>query len=339
MEATPSQLLLQLAIAHQLPILHVGAINGGGGDRQYFRLIGNNIQYIGTYSTNLAETETFLSFAHTLQQHHIQCPQLIAVSANKYYYIQQDLGDATLLQVLLAQGPTTYVYKLYQQALQQLVNIQCQAGPHFDYRLCLTQQFFDESMVLFDLNYWKQYYCDTVGVQIHDHKLQQEFTQLANTIGQLPNHYFMYRDFQGRNLMVQDDKVYCIDFQGAMQGPLGYDAASLLWQAKAHLPMAWRQQLLAYYYQLLQQQLGNTLPSYAIFEQNYYLILLSRLLQVLGAYGRRGLIEGKPHFVSSIPMAMQNIKAFLQLYPLGEQYPYLHQIMLLMLAKHDADAL
>ena len=109
--------------------------------------------------------------------------------------------------------------------------------------------------------------------------------------------------------MVENDDVYFIDFQGGMKGALQYDVASLLWQAKAQLSEDWKDNLLNYYMNevdgLLDKKMDRT-----TFVSQYNGYVLIRLLQVLGAYGFRGLFERKAHFLASIPLALNNLKFF-----------------------------
>jgi aminoglycoside/choline kinase family phosphotransferase len=134
----------------------------------------------------------------------------------------------------------------------------------------------------------------------------------------------MYRDLQGRNIMLCNNEPYFIDYQGGMQGPLQYDVASLLWQAKANLPKDWKEELLNFYLAELKK---NIHVDEVHFKANYQKIVLMRLLQVLGAYGRRGILEGKQHFIDSIPQGIANVKQFAQDIVLVKTMPELAKII------------
>ncbi len=130
----------------------------------------------------------------------------------------------------------------------------------------------------------------------------------------------MFRDFQSRNVMIKDDKVHFIDYQGGMRGALQYDVASLLWQARAELPEEWKNNLLEYYIDEANKLL-ETPADRNIFIAQYNGYVLIRLLQVMGAYGFRGLFERKAQFLTSIPLALRNLKALTENQRMGIAVP------------------
>jgi len=136
----------------------------------------------------------------------------------------------------------------------------------------------------------------------------------------------MFRDFQSRNIMVHKNGIYFIDYQGCMQGPPQYDVASLLWQAKAQLPAAWKEDLLNGYIASL-SKLPVPRMDEIHFRRGYLQFVLLRMLQVLGAYGFRGLLEHKPHFISSIGPALKNLQEFLSDHPQIPTYPELRNLL------------
>jgi hypothetical protein len=110
---------------------------------------------------------------------------------------------------------------------------------------------------------------------------------------------------QSRNIMLVNNTPYFIDYQGGRKGPLQYDIASLLFDAKANLSHSLRQELLDYYIETINKYIAITKQDFIRF---YYGFVLIRILQALGAYGFRGLYEKKEHFLLSIPYAVNNLE-------------------------------
>lgn len=304
-------------------IKSVQALAKAGSDRNYVRVVTQQGSYIVCENKNVHENNTFIDFSTFFQKHGLPVPDIKAVSPDRSMYIQTDFGNETLLSITLAQGYTEYVKLLYKKSLDSLLEMQCKAGEKFDYATCLYARQFDQQMVLGDLNYFKYYFLDLHAVLYNKHQLLSEFDMLSKEISTIVPQQFMFRDFQGRNIMIQDDQPYFIDYQGGMKGPILYDVASLLWQAKAALPIEWKEELFEYY--------KRGLSNYVSFneeqlKQDYSKLVLVRLLQVLGAYGLRGIIEKRTHFMSSIPQGLENIRTWLSIYSL-DKYPILHSAL------------
>jgi aminoglycoside/choline kinase family phosphotransferase len=297
-----------------------------GGDRQYYRVTTPTETIIATYSLDVKENNTFFSFTKTMADAGLQVPQLLATSKDATMYLQQDLGTTCLLDAIEKDGYTTTNFALYKTAVTQLAKLNITCADKIDYDLCLVNKQFDAKAALFDLNYCYNYFVQPLGIAIDVNTLQQEFDTLSQEIGAISPTYFMYRDCQGRNIMVQGNQLFFIDYQGGMKGPLGYDLASLLWQAKAKLPQTWKQELLQLYIQSANQYLPEPIHVNG-FSTNYYKIVLMRLLQVLGAYGRRGLLEKKQHFITSIPFGIDNLQEWITLYDLQQQYPTIYTLI------------
>jgi aminoglycoside/choline kinase family phosphotransferase len=320
------QALHSLLASANIKLLDHTAIPASGGDRQYYRLQTSIGNLIAANSSNLPETNTFLAFSNTFAALNLPVPKILAISEAKEWYIQSDAGSDCLLDTVLREGISENVKSLYQQAVKALPKFQINGHATIDYNLCLVAKQFDAGMALFDLNYFMQYYISQTNIVYNEALLQEEFKAISQSIGGIKPQYFMYRDLQGRNIMVDNNVLTFIDYQGGMQGPLQYDLASLLWQAKAQLPADLKQELLEIYFEQANALCENNLDKNNFLE-NYYNIVMMRLLQVLGAYGRRGLIEGKQHFISSIPAGLQNVKDWMQLQDISNKYPELHKIL------------
>lgn len=280
-----------------------------GGDRIYFRIFNGGQSYIATVNDNIAENETFLYFTSVFQSISAPVPKILAVSDDRSVYIQEDLGSQSLLDVLDEQGMNENVFSLYRKTLAALASLQIRSDALVDYSRCITSREFGKQAIFNDLLYFKYYFLDTLKIPYDKEKLIEDFEALSNYLSHTHLKFFMYRDFQARNVMVKDEQVYFIDYQGGMKGGLQYDLASLLWQARANLSDEWKDQLLNHYMDCLDDLTGKPVDR-ILFIGQYNGYVLIRLLQVLGAYGFRGLFERKAHFLTSIPLALRNLGWF-----------------------------
>jgi len=299
---------------------HIEKIPQSGGDRIYFRIKEGAESYIATYNLNLKENETFIYFAQHFHSKGLPVPKVLAVSADQKIYLQEDLGSESLLDVLEKEGKTERVYQLFQKSLKALVQLQVKGSEGLDYSKCLTSKTFGKHAVLTDLLYYKYYFLDTLQYPYDKQALIDEFELLSDQLSDSHFNYFLFRDFQSRNIIVKNDEVFFIDFQGGMKGGMPYDVASLLWQAKAELSNEWKERLLNDYIKEAEQVLSETIDA-TLFKKQYHGFVLLRLLQVLGAYGFRGLFERKAHFLTSIPLGLRNLKSFLEVYTLDKDTP------------------
>jgi len=297
-----------------------------GGDRVYFRIHQGHQTWIATYSVNIKENQTFIYFANHFKDKGLPVPKVLAVNDLCTAYIQEDVGSTSLLEVLEKEGKTEHVFSLFQKSLKSLAALQVKGHQGLDYQQCLTSKIFGNQSIMTDLLYYKYYFLDSLQYPYDKQALMNEFELLSGQLSSKDFNYFLFRDFQSRNIMVQDDEVYFIDFQGGMQGGLSYDVASLLWQAKAELSQEWKERLLAYYIEEVQHLLPTSIDVQA-FKKQYNGFVLLRLLQVLGAYGFRGLFERKAHFLASIPLGLNNLKNFLTTIDLSKETPVFASIL------------
>lgn len=238
-------------------------------------------------------------------------PEIFAVNDEKTIYLQEDLGTGSLLDKLEEHGHNEYTFNLYRQTLQELAKVQILGDRGLDYNQCLTAKEFGKQAIMSDLLYFKYYFLDTLKTPYDKQALLDDFEKLSNYLNNSSTKFFLFRDFQSRNVIVHEDKVKFIDYQGGMKGALQYDVASLLWQAKANLSEEWKDKLLNGYIDEVELLL-NTQVNREMFLSQYNGFVLIRLLQVLGAYGFRGLFERKAHFLTSIPLALRNLKFFIE---------------------------
>ena len=299
-----------------------------GSARKYFRVITDNNSLIGTYSSNIEENEAFLCFSKHFHDLRLNVPEVYAVNAERTCYLQSDFGDDNLFahvqKALVAGGFGENNVALYKKALSHLVKLQVLGHQGLDYSKAYPTERFDRQAIIDDLNYFKYYFVKPhEEIDFNETRLGKDFAAFADFVSQAPCDFFMYRDFQSRNIMVKDGELYFIDFQGGRKGPLNYDVVSLLYQVKAQIPQAVRDELVKYYKAELSQYMSPEAVKFDTY-QPYFVYL--RLMQVLGAYGFRGLIQKKSHFIESIPYALKEIEALSKVTPLTA-YPELESVI------------
>ena len=304
---------------HQ-PITRLELLPQSGSDRQYYRIHTQEASFIATYNLNIAENNAFVQFTNHFKAAGLPVPTVFCINKEQTIYIQEDKGKESLLDKIEQHGKDEYVYELYKKSLHQLARIQILGDKGFDYNWCLTAKAFGKQAIINDLLYFKYYFLDTLRIPYDKQGLLDDFETLSTYLSQTGQQFFMFRDFQSRNILVEKDEVSFIDYQGGMKGALQYDVASLLWQAKAELSETWKGKLLDYYMDEAETLLGKAIDRTEFIKQ-YNGYVLIRLLQVLGAYGFRGLFERKAHFLTSIPLALRNVQFFVANKETGLEMP------------------
>lgn len=298
-------------------------LSGGGSARKYYRFYYSDQTFILTESENVEENKTFIYFTKHFSKVIQNLPQIFEVSEDFDLYVQSDFGNGTLLDVVL-KNPNEAKF-LYEKSIRQLARMQVLGGADLDYSKCFSYPKFNHVLVLRDLFSFKNYFLNLLGIEFNQGKLIQDFEHFAYDFEQIPEQYFVYRDFQTRNIMIHENEPYFIDYQGGLKGPAQYDLVSILWQAKTDLPETWKEEFYEIYVKefidLTQKELdGNQ------FRKGYDLCVLERVLQVLGAYGFRGIFEGKKHFTESIEFGLKNLGKIKE-YSILENYPELKKVI------------
>ncbi|MGB4414461.1 MAG: RNase adapter RapZ [Paludibacter sp.] len=301
-------------------------LSASGSNRRYFRLESKKTSIIGVEGTSVEENYAFIQMAKHFHSKGLPVPMFLGQTLDGLYYIQEDLGD-TLLFDYIAEGRKTGVFcetekEILRKTMRMLPVVQVKGAEDFDFSVCSPQPEFNERSILWDLNYFKYCFLKSTGLDFQENRLEDDFARLSDILLCSKTNTFMYRDFQSRNVMIKDGEPYFIDFQGGRRGPLYYDVASFLWQAKAKYSDELREELLQDYL----ESLKKLIPVDEVdFREQLKHFVLFRTLQVLGAYGFRGYFEKKPHFLQSIPFALENLRVILRDKISG--YPYLLDIL------------
>lgn len=290
------------------PCAEVLALSGeSASSRRYYRLRGATRCCVGTVATDLRENEAFFSFGSHLHSKGLPVPEIYAVDADRRHYLQEDLGDTSLYTILLdkrraGRGFDADMHALYSRALADLDAIQ-KGGRDADFAVGFPRPAFDRRAILWDLNYFKYHFLKLADIPFDEDRLQDDFERFTDSLLEADCTYFMYRDFNPRNIMVTvqagEPQLRYIDFQGGRRGAAQYDVASLLYSAKSDLPEAVRTDLLKGYV---------AMHGDPRFMERFWHYVLVRILQTLGAYGFRGLYQRKPYFVQSIPLGLGNLR-------------------------------
>jgi aminoglycoside/choline kinase family phosphotransferase len=308
------------------PVTRVQPLQGelGGSGRQIIRLTGAKNAAIGIVYGVREENAAFLEFSRHFRKHGLPVPEIYGEDLDHGVYLEEDLGNTTLYEFLSknrsGEKVARPVVEAYRKVAEILPRFQVQAGRDLNYKVCYPIGSFDRQSIAWDLNYFKYYFLRLAGVPFNEHALEDDFGRLTDFLMTASREYFLYRDFQSRNIMLRDGQPFFVDYQGGRKGALQYDIASLLFDAKADLPPELRQELLDHYLDALGKYVRLDRD---VFMKHYYAYVYVRILQALGAYGFRGFYERKTHFLQSVPYAMKNLRWLLHNVKLPIELPTL----------------
>ena len=309
------------------PVNEITAFPHTASGRRYFRMQGNSYTVIGAYGKDKKENKAFIYYSQFFKEKGIPVPDIF-ISKDDLFYIQEDLGNESLMnrnkKTERENGFPESLKSLYQKSIDQLTLLQIEGAKGLDYSQAYPRAAFDRQSMMWDLNYFKYYFLNVSDVSFDEQLLENDFIKLTDYLLSTNTDYFLFRDFQSRNIMLSEDEPFFIDYQGGRQGALQYDLASLLFQSKANIPNKTREELLDYYIESASRFIDLNKKE---FKEYYYGYVLIRLIQVLGAYGKRGLIEKMPYFIQSIPLALENIKWWTDNIELPIKIPYLITIL------------
>jgi len=287
-----------------------------GSTRRYFRLVGGNDEtVVGAIGPDREENRAFLAFAKAFREVGLPVPDIYGEDREAGVWLEEDLGDTTLFQALTAMrvecGEGEFpneAEQLFRKSLSVLPRFQVEGNVAIDYRLAYPRQAFDRQSIRWDLNYFKYHFLKLAHIPFSEQRLEDDFGRLTERLLEADADYFMYRDFQSRNIMIRDGEPWFIDFQGGRKGALQYDVASLVYDAKANLPQTLRDELLEHYLDALSEHVE---VDRVLFREQYVGFVLVRLMQAMGAFGYRGFFERKRRFLESVFYAAQNLDGLL----------------------------
>ena len=296
-----------------------------GSNRIYYRLtFPNGSSILAAFNPDINENIAWYSFTEHFRNRKLPVPEIYARDESYTYFLLQDLGSLNLFDIISG-GITDEVLSFYKQVLDDLIRFQVDGIQQLDMDVAYPVKEFDQKSIHWDLNYFKYYFIKPHELDFDESKLEKDFIRFSDVLLKADSSFFMYRDFQARNILIKDNKPWFIDFQGGRIGPLQYDLVSLLYQAKANLPTEIKDELYAYYLLKLEKKIPEISST---FNKYYTYFIYFRLMQVFGAYGFRGLIQRKGHFLSSIPFAIQNLRDLLLNTNLTEDFPELGKIFM-----------
>jgi aminoglycoside/choline kinase family phosphotransferase len=318
-----------------LPVERVQPLQGelGGSGRRIVRLSSNDLSAIGVLYDVREENVAFLEFSRHFRRRGLPVPEIYAEDLNQSAYLEEDLGDTTLFEFLAKNRASEQIapeaIEIYRSVVDLLPRFQIEAGRDVNYKVCYPRAVFDEQSIAWDLNYFKYYFLRLAGVPFNEQSLEDDFVRLTKFLLTADQGYFLYRDFQSRNIMLHGGRPFFLDYQGGRRGALHYDIASLLYDAKADLPPDLRQELLDRYIRRVSDFIDIERDA---FMRHYYAYVYVRIMQALGAYGFRGFYERKAHFLQSVPYALKNVRWLLQHAELPLELPTLTDAFASMVA-------
>ncbi len=301
-----------------------------GSNREYYKMSADGIVCVGTYGNQVKENEAFISFSNSLKTAGLPVPEILAVADDKMSYLQTFIEGVSLFDFLekhrLNDGsPDNITIDLYKKTLRVLPKFQTQGVKYIDFEKCFPRKEFDSQSIMWDLNYFKYYFLKTTHTVFDEQLLEIDFLTLTQYLCTADKNYFLYRDFQSRNIMVTpENEVYFIDYQGGRRGALQYDIASLLYDGKAAIPPEIRMELLDFYISELKKYINIDEKQ---FREMFAAFAYVRIMQACGSYGYRGFLENKPHFLASIAPAMKNLRYLLEYQKLPIHIPHLTECL------------
>jgi len=280
-------------------------LKADASERRIFRLFTDENSVIGVYNDNAKENLAFINFTKTFIELGLNVPSITAVSSDNLFYIEEDLGDISLFKFSLNNGRDKLI-PYYEQALADLVRFQTEAKDKIDYDYCYQTTKFDGNVLKYDAEKFEKYFLIKDDINNSKRNLLGSTVEILSAVSdKTDSDYFLYRDFQPRNIMIKGNELYYIDYQSGRKGPLQYDVASFLYSGSINLTEAERNSLLEFYLNELSKYIEFDRQD---FKNKFYYFALMRLLQVIGSYFFLYETRNDESAKNKIPKALKNIK-------------------------------
>lgn len=308
-------------------IISITKLPASGSPREYYRITGTESTAIGAINLDREENEAFIEFSRHFHSLGLAVPEIYLIDLDNNAYLQEDLGDLTLFDhVFQLRDNCNFpeaLTEVYKNVLSELQKFQITGAKDLNYTLCYPRSSFDRQSMQWDLSYFKYYFLKLAGIPFNEQRLENDYNTLIEYLLAQDTSYFLYRDFQSKNVMLRDGLPYFIDYQGGRRGALQYDVASLLYDSKADIPPEIREELLEHYISGLADYPSVDAEK---FRESYFAYVLIRIMQAMGAYGFRGFYEKKSHFLQSIPYALNDLNWILNNVKFSIEIPTLLQV-------------
>lgn len=258
------------------------------------------------YFKSKNEGNVFYYLTGVLKNSSVSVPEIYMKDRTGQIFLCEDAGEESLLS--LSKKTDSHhlndkTMSLYKKALEFLALMQTEVDKKIDYKMCRPINKFSRHSVLWDLYYFKYCFLKLFDITFDEPSLEKEFSLMASLVNKIPQRAFVHRDFQSRNIIFKNENIYVIDFTGGRNGPLLYDAASLIFQTRAGLKKSERKQLFDFYSHTDRIKTFSYNPC---FLENFFLCALLRILQNLGAYGLRGYHGQNVSFKNCVGEAVAN---------------------------------
>lgn len=291
----------------------VVALQGDASDRKFFRIRAGSRHYIGLISprrnlSGLDENDSYFLIGKHLARCNLPVPEFLWSDLEKGQFLLQDLGDYHLQRH--ARRGAINLQALYRRVVRLLVKVHRFAPEGFGADFCFDTSIYSPSFVYErELEYFREsFFNNYLDLDVAEEDLRGDFESLAEAAGTGETRHVMHRDFQSRNIMVSQGRLWILDFQGMRHGPPAYDLAALLLDPYVMIPKPLQRALVEYYWAGARDFLGC---SQRAFRSSYEAVKLCRNLQVLAAYGFLGAVKGKRQFLQYIPRAWEQLMELL----------------------------
>jgi aminoglycoside/choline kinase family phosphotransferase len=284
--------------------VRIEEIKRGVSEKLILRLVGKKNTVVGIYNKYVNETTAFIEFTKSFAGRKLRVPDILHVEDNKEIYFISHLGKFTLYDYIKKSPNRKSLMRVYKKVLLDLIDFQFYGRDLIDLQYCYETQFFDRHQILYDINRFYFYFLGKC-LGINPSVRKEEVLDLLVPKILDTRLFFMYRDFQPRNIIKQGSNLFYVDYQSGRLGPPQYDLTSFLYSGSIDVTQKERKELINYYYAKSRRKLGLDEKD---FHENLKYFALLRIMQILGSYCYSGYVKGKKDVMNKIPKAINNLK-------------------------------